>query len=259
MTGYVLASADIAKSDWLVGLGINDDWSFESDFIAQNKVPVDAYDASVNSKLFWTRFETAYKRSRKLKDSAWLFSPFTMWRAHRTSKRMDRNDPNRIAADHWWTTWRDYLRFFRGQRRHHQQFVGDPTQDNTIAFTRTLNRANQNSARAIFLKIDIEGSEYAILDELIKAAPRTSGLVIELHHCRKHVETLRDFIERYPLRLVHTHVNNNSRQDDDGLPFAIELSFTSEPAPGAEFVHPHPKDMINNVTLPDYQMCFDPE
>ena len=52
--GYLVSKSDIHNSDCLIGLGISDDWSFESDFVKINNTPVFAYDASVNTK-FWLK------------------------------------------------------------------------------------------------------------------------------------------------------------------------------------------------------------
>ena len=35
--GYLVSKSDIEKTDVLIGLGINDDWSFEEDFLSQKK------------------------------------------------------------------------------------------------------------------------------------------------------------------------------------------------------------------------------
>ena len=35
--GYLVSKSDIEKTDELIGLGINDDWSFEEDFLSQKK------------------------------------------------------------------------------------------------------------------------------------------------------------------------------------------------------------------------------
>ena len=50
--GNIEIPIDIDDSEILVGLGISDDWSFESDFLRHKKVPIFAYDASVNKKVF---------------------------------------------------------------------------------------------------------------------------------------------------------------------------------------------------------------
>ncbi len=48
--GYLISKKDLLKSDFLLSLGIYDDWSFEKDFIKKNKIPLHAYDASLNYK-----------------------------------------------------------------------------------------------------------------------------------------------------------------------------------------------------------------
>ena len=51
--GYLVSKSDIDRSEILIGLGINDDWSFEEDFLHRKKVDVFAYDASVNERYFF--------------------------------------------------------------------------------------------------------------------------------------------------------------------------------------------------------------
>ena len=46
----------------------------------------------------------------------------------------------------------------------------------------------------IFLKIDIEGSEYRILDDLIRYQDLIKGLVIEFHNIDLHMEKILNFI-----------------------------------------------------------------
>lgn len=257
--GYLVARADVLKSDWLIALGINDDWSFERNFVNMNNVAIDAYDASVGVRVFWQRFWRRFTRGRKMDESAKPWSIATLWHAYQTGKQLPKDAEDHLMANHWWVTLREYLKFFRGKRRHHLKFVGDPAQEETISLLRSLDRAVGNDAREIFFKIDIEGSEYDILDQIIHFAHRTSGLTIEFHSCRERIDTIEDFVRRYPLRLIHTHINNYSKQDDDGIPFAIELTFSSEPAMGAAFVTPHAKDMPNTLDAPDYHIRFLPD
>ena len=73
--GYLVSQADIFRSDILLGLGINDDWSFETDFLALNNVPVVAYDASVNERKFLKRFVQYLLRINRWK---------TIWSRYKT-------------------------------------------------------------------------------------------------------------------------------------------------------------------------------
>ena len=77
-----------------------------------------------------------------------------------------------------------------------------------------------------FFKIDIEGNEYRILDQLIKYQQYTTGLVIEFHNCDLHKELIKNFIKNYELQLVHIHVNNWALINKDNFPSSIEISFS---------------------------------
>ena len=46
----------------------------------------------------------------------------------------------------------------------------------------------------IFLKIDIEGSEYRILDQIIAQQNLLTGMVIEFHDCDLHYRRIEKFI-----------------------------------------------------------------
>ena len=61
--GYIVCEADVFSADGLLSFGINDDWSFEKSFRAINKVPIHAYDASVNKKFFAKLFFKYMRRN----------------------------------------------------------------------------------------------------------------------------------------------------------------------------------------------------
>ena len=50
--GYLVDKRSIISSEFLLGFGIYDDWSFEKDFIKYVDVPVVAFDALVGKKFF---------------------------------------------------------------------------------------------------------------------------------------------------------------------------------------------------------------
>ena len=66
----------------------------------------------------------------------------------------------------------------------------------------------ENPSNDIFFKIDIEGSEYRILSQLIKHSSHISGLVIEFHDCDLNLDKIINFVENFELQIVHIHVNN---------------------------------------------------
>jgi hypothetical protein len=114
----------------------------------------------------------------------------------------------------------------------------------------------------IFLKCDIEGAEYSILDELIQHAHKFTGMVIEFHDCNRpeNYNSLLNFIAKIPLRLVHTHVNNYFyyKTDTGPIPDIFELSFSA----GLNVLYktqlrlPHELDMPNNPQDGEFELKF---
>ena len=99
----------------------------------------------------------------------------------------------------------------------------------------------------IFLKIDVEGSEYRFLETLISNQTRISGLVIEMHDCDIHLQKIKNFITNFQLTLVHVHANNYSEvRHEDGLPLTLELTFSKYCKLGEKPILPNTLDMPNN-------------
>lgn len=211
--GYLVSQSDVEKSDLLIGLGISDDWSFESDFVKNNDIEVFAYDASVNFR-FWLK--------RVIIET--IKNPFNLY----------------IIKKFF-----SYKNFFKGKHKHIKKFVGLNAANNLYCtFEDVLNETNFKN---IFLKIDIDGSEYRFLDDLIANKHRLTGLVIELHDCDMHLKEIENFIKNFGLKLVHVHANNFAPiRLDDGLPLVLELTFSKYATTLDTYQLPHKLDMPNN-------------
>ena len=117
----------------------------------------------------------------------------------------------------------EFRKFFDGRRnRHHSAFL-------TYASWGTDLRTalGDDSDASTFLKIDIEGSEYRILPDIIARQDAVSGFVIEFHDVDLHVDRISAFIaDAAPWFFVeHLHINNYGPMAPNGLPTAIEMSF----------------------------------
>ncbi|WP_298768700.1 hypothetical protein [uncultured Shewanella sp.] len=213
--GYLVSKSDIDKSDVLIGLGINDDWSFESDFCQYNDVPVYAYDASVSKKVFFKNIKNAFRRF------------------HRPKPLL-----------HWIKVYNSYKKFFTGNKHHIEKFVGLNAGGVHCSMDEVFKDTDYKN---IFLKIDIESSEYRILESLIENQDRITGMAIEFHYCDVHLERIRSFIERFKLPLVHIHANNIAAiRIDDSLPSVLELTFSQYAKTGSNMSMPHELDMPNS-------------
>lgn len=115
----------------------------------------------------------------------------------------------------------------------------------------------------VFLKCDIEGDEYKLLNDIIKNAHRLSGIVIEFHGINQYplFNQLTAFISKINQKLVHNHLNTWGyfKVGDDGFaPDVIELSFSSSNniALDPSLMLPHKLDMPNNPKDTDFVVTF---
>jgi len=116
-----------------------------------------------------------------------------------------------------------------------------------------------------FLKCDIDGGEYEILDYLISNSHKFTGAAIEFHDVSRpqRFNQLTNFISKFGLRLVHTHINNYAYMVDEETQTyfvdVIELSFSSSRENtffSNELVLPHKFDTANNPHDEEFRILF---
>ena len=120
-----------------------------------------------------------------------------------------------------------YTKFFSGSRAvHHQKRVHNYVE---LSYDTTINQIFQNlDYKNIFMKIDIEGSEYRIIDELSRFFDRINSIVMEIHDIGTFRSNFNDLIRKIQkdFSIVHIHANNNRPIMEDGLPDVLEITFT---------------------------------
>tara|TARA_B100001741_G_C16529141_1_gene588671 strand:- start:817 stop:1554 length:738 start_codon:yes stop_codon:yes gene_type:complete len=201
--GYLINSDAILKSKYLLSFGIFDDWSFEKNFIKYNKnVKVICYDDVISFNFIFTR------SIKKIILDLYKFK-FT-------------NIFNNLF------TIMDYILIKNKIKFYKKKIVrGD--------IEKIMNNLDQ-----VFLKVDIEGNEYEILEDILKVQNNISALIIEFHDVDKNRDVIERFIEKFKLNLTHIHPNNYGKLDKNNDPIIIELSFEK-----------YPKILEGNVTLPN--------
>ena len=222
--GYLVRLSDVMSSSRLLSFGIDTDWSFEKDFVKLSKKGLDAYDASTNLKLFFYQsFYLLFKR-KPFESFAKLLSYFR------------------------------FKTFFVGNKRFKRKFVGDFKSARYIGLKSILEQIKENK---IFLKMDIDGSEYRCLDHLITFQDKFSSVIIEFHDLDCNLEKIKNFVSKFKLDIVHIHVNNFTPITTKNLPQTIEVTFTSQKINSSNKPRlPNKLDSPNKSNMNDYKIIF---
>jgi hypothetical protein len=199
--GYVLPAAAFQRADALLTFGLDFDWSFERAFAAAHAdAPIHVYDPTVGPRRFisagfWALLGASYSRREWAKFRACC----------------------------------DYFVFFRFPVKHCREWIGAGAGCTGVAAA----AARMPDARRLVLKVDIEGSEYEILEQIVNLSDRMEVLAIEFHHIAAHADAIANFAARLNATHVvaHLHGNNYAPPCPDGsLPTSIEVVFVRRTA-----------------------------
>ena len=252
--GYVVSRRSIGAARALVGLGINDDWSFEEDFARANpRARVVGVDGSVSPAHFWRLARPHLVRVlgglRRARRSIVLES----WHVAK---------PNLVLAG-------AMRRFFGGRRRHFVPLYFAPTDAPTAVSWPTLARRYDLLAPGggadVFLKMDIEGAEYETLGSVLPYADRLAGAVIEFHSLDRDWDRFVALMDALlgPLAVAHLHGNNCQPViPGTATPKVLEVSFVNRclltgPAVPSAAEYPLPGlDMRCTTELPEHVLSI---
>lgn len=213
--GYLVSAADVVQADGLISVGMADDWSFEADFLKKNMVRLVIYDGSVSYRYFVLQI---LKKIAKFSSTREILSAVSCFIS--------------------------YMTFFNeNDRRHVSRHVGLIDGTTSVSLSSAISSIDRKS---IFLKIDAEGSEYRMLDDLLQNANFLTGAVIEFHDVDLHLSRIQEFVRAFPLSIAHVHANNAAPvAGQDLIPTVLEITFTRHARITTACYMPHPLDMPN--------------
>jgi len=226
--GYLVCKNSIEVSDYLISFGISDDFSFEEDFKDKKNIPIFAYDPTTTNIFFLKKIliNILKIKLKSLFKSIYNFIKFKIFFNNKNNFFIKNKIGKGGSASFICTSVKEVVK-------------------------------NTNNAAFIFFKIDIEGSEYRILDDIIEYRDRISGIAIEFHDVDCHLDKIVKFIKNINLTLVHIHANNYSEYNYDNIPTALELSFSKNPKMlDRNLSLPHLFDQKNNPDSPDLELSF---
>jgi hypothetical protein len=236
--GYVVPLDAVIASNALISFGLAHDWRFERDFRKHNPgATIHCYDPTVS-------LLTAFQ--------------FSAGQLLRFLLRFKTRYLARTA------TWIDYIAFFRANAVHFKQRVWHDRQDNSATVDDAFARLASGSQ--VFAKLDIEGSEYRILDDLLRYSPNITAIAIEFHDVDIVTGLFNSLVERIKrdFYIVHIHANNMGGMAPFHFPIAPEITFinkrffNSAPPPSRLEYPVSGLDTPNHPDLPDFSFQFSP-
>ncbi len=191
--GYLIGKKTLIESKCLISLGIGLEISFENDYSLLNKNKIYLVDNKKISTYFKNEFLLSLNDLRNFN-----FKPLL-----------------------------NSIKKFSLSRKLHKnhKFLRKHITYNSLS--EILNYVDQKNQ--ILIKIDIEGSEYRILDSLIENQKKFNGIIIEFHDVDLHTDKILKFIKEIPLVLTHIHSNNIGQVDQNNNPTMIEMTFEKNP------------------------------
>ncbi len=144
--------------------------------------------------------------------------------------------------------------------KHIRKFVGDKITRksfNSDKFTTLDEILEINDFNNIFFKIDIEGSEYRILEKLISIKNKITSIAIEFYDYDLHKSEIIEFIERIGLNVIHIHANNYGYVlKENKKPSVVEMTLSRNQEISLMPELPHKLDMPNCKTIEEIKINF---
>ena len=226
--GYLICKKSLKETEYLLSFGISDDFSFEENFKRINNIKIISFDPTVSNFFF---IKKIIKNLEKLN-----FKIFCHNIINFTKFKKFFDNKNNILIK---------KKIGKGGSLSHEH----------IEFNEIIKLTNDSSS--IFLKIDIEGSEYRILDDIINNNKIIKGIAIEFHDVDLHIDKIINFINKINLPLVHVHPNNYSMYGKDEIASCLEMTFSKNPELiNNEVTFPHNLDQKNNPDADDLKIHF---
>jgi hypothetical protein len=234
--GYVVPLNAVRAAKALVSFGLSHDWTFERDFKKHNAdAIIHCYDHTISLR-------TAFQYS-----IGQLVRFILLFRASALRKAL---------------TWIDYILFFRADRAHFKQRIWRDHQNHSATIEDVFNRLPAGCP--VFVKMDIEGSEYMVLDDLLRHSNHIVAIAAEFHDVDILSDLFNSIVEKIKrdFYIVHIHGNNMGGMTPFNFPIAPEITFLNKrffsSAPSRSCLK-YPileLDRPNNPRLPDFTFEF---
>ena len=204
--GYVVDKEIVLNTDYLITFGLGPDWSFELDYRKHNpKINIFMYDYTVSSLPY---FKEIWKYLRR----------FLTFRA-KLNDVIDRI-----------TYLKNYLKFLNLKEvNFYSEKITYPMKEKIDTdINKVFSRLPIDTK--VVLKSDIEGSEFEVIDEILKHQSKIKMIIFEFHWMNINEQIFLDSIKKLKnnFNIIHIHGNNHCEKLQSGLPIALEMTFLNK-------------------------------
>jgi len=239
--GYVVQRKIIKNIEEVITFGLGNDWSFELDLIKVGKknLKIHIYDHTVSIKPY---LKNVFKVSKR----------FLTFRTNFFDLKETYLNVLKYLS----------LKFNKNIILYYKKISGKVSKDkNEVNLKFALDQLNLK--KSIFLKVDIEGSEYKVISDIIKYQSKIEMIIIEFHDIKKNIKKFKKKILQLKnfFFIGHIHGNNHSTVNIFNFPDVLELTFLKKKYLPKKIVYnlqfPRPKlDYPNNKYKDDLKFVF---
>lgn len=257
--GYVVNARSICSSEYLISFGVNDDWSFEAQFVNRNPdLKVFCFDYSVSKRVFLSKIVDSLRQ---------VISIRLLMLALSLNVRAVRYELG--VLKHWLKIYLGFSSFFA---RENVRFCAKGIASEKSPHFITVDDAFQMIQRetlpenSVFVKMDIDRSEFRVLPDLLKFKDYINGMVVEFHDLDVLWPDFSDLIDaiREYFEITHIHGNNYGGLIlNSGTPKVLEITFLKKSLirekhlARADMAYPIAElDRPNNRFANDYPLVF---
>tara|TARA_Y100000590_G_scaffold469349_1_gene656428 strand:+ start:8749 stop:9519 length:771 start_codon:yes stop_codon:yes gene_type:complete len=232
--GYLVEKNSVINSDILISAGISWDFSFEKDYINLNNKSVSCYDHTINFTHYIVTWILIFLlRIVKFSKFKKIYSAY-----------LNILKPIKLNS------------FFNKKNVNYFKYGVGLKNEKILTMEEIFKQHSQFNK--IFLKIDIEGDEYRLLESIVNNSKKLIGLVIEFHNFDLNIEKIKNFIKKFDCELVHIHPNNSGPLGENSIPTIVEFVFAKLPKRmGSRKKIKHDLDQPNIKNKNDIEFEFD--
>jgi hypothetical protein len=238
--GYVIPAQDRYGIEALFSVGISDDWSFERQIAKHSpRCTIYGYDRTSGSVVFAYYFLREILSNRRI-------------------------DEKLMKLKKWMLLTFAFSFFWNGSHKFYRKWiVSEKKNEKEVSITEALNKIPAD--KKIGIKIDIEGNEYEIGDQLVDQIRKRSSsvrfIIIEFHDVSENRDRFLSLTKKIQsiFSVAHVHANNFGGVGPDGFPEVIEITFSSCPTLSESKRLPTPNGSFDkpcNPLIDDLELVF---